>query len=258
MWHAIADWLQKYESIAIWLEGVALVLILFLDWREYRRQGKERAEQHKESAQQLAIMQSQADATRENAMRAKEGADAAKANAEAAKLNAVASAAMLELIVNKERARIRVEMKPLDLTFTGIGVNAVEYTVRLYGTSEARVLESGAEVSVDSSLEPDNRNGYMMPAGLPEVLTPVNPVHEKSTFFMSASSLNPVLVDRIRERKAFVHFRGFIKYRDVFDKERETKFLYLWNVTEWVVIGKQGELYSYWAKCGKEGDNIET
>ncbi len=206
----------------------------------------------------MAIMQRQADATLENAMRAKEGADAAKANAEAAMVNAEASKAMLDLIINKERARIRVEMKKLDLSLTGIGVNAVEYTVRLYGSSEARIIDSGAEVSIDASPEPIVKEGYMMPAGLPEVMTPVNPVHEKSTLFMPMSAMNPDLVDKIQGRKAFVHFRGFIKYKDIFEKERETKFLYLWNVTEWAVIGKVGDLFSYWTKCGNQGDNTET
>jgi hypothetical protein len=37
--NGLANWLKTYESIAIWLEGVALVLILFLDWREYQKQG---------------------------------------------------------------------------------------------------------------------------------------------------------------------------------------------------------------------------
>lgn len=58
MRHVITNWLTKYESIAIWAEGIALVFIFFLDWREYRRQGKERAEQHKEAAAQMEIMQS--------------------------------------------------------------------------------------------------------------------------------------------------------------------------------------------------------
>ena len=56
-------WLAAHEqSLAIWLEGVALVAIFILELVEYKRQGRERIEQHKESAAQMAIMQSQADA----------------------------------------------------------------------------------------------------------------------------------------------------------------------------------------------------
>jgi hypothetical protein len=57
----LANWLHAYEYIAIWLEGIALVLLLLLDWWEYRKQGsertkeeRERVKQHEETAAQLA------------------------------------------------------------------------------------------------------------------------------------------------------------------------------------------------------------
>jgi hypothetical protein len=56
-------WLRTNEqSIAIWLEGIALVAIFILELVEYKRQGREGIEQHRESAAQMAILQSQADA----------------------------------------------------------------------------------------------------------------------------------------------------------------------------------------------------
>jgi hypothetical protein len=66
MWSTLSTvfaWLRTNEqSIAIWLEGLALVAIFGLELKEYKRQGRERKEQHEESAAQLKIMQSQADA----------------------------------------------------------------------------------------------------------------------------------------------------------------------------------------------------
>jgi hypothetical protein len=258
MWEAVGNWFKTYESIAVWAEGIALVAIFFLDWREYRKQGADRIEQHKESAAQMEIMQSHADAARDNATIAKEGAEAARANAEAAKLNADAGKAMLELIISKERARIRVEMKELDLSSIGIGASAVQFKVHLYGASEARITDSGGEAYIAASTEPGPRDSYMLSIGLTEVMTPLSPVVEKSAFFMPVSHLDTAAVDSIRKRKTFVHFRGFIKYKDIFDKERETRFQYLWNVTEWAILGKPGEFYSYWSKCGTGSDNVET
>jgi hypothetical protein len=84
----VFDWLRTNEqSIAIWLEGIALVAIFFLELKEYRRQGRDKKEQHEEWLKQMAIMQSQA--------------DAAKANAEAAKLGAQA-------VLNSERAWVEI------------------------------------------------------------------------------------------------------------------------------------------------------
>ena len=233
MWETFSTWLHKYESIAIWLEGIALVLILALDWWEYRKQGADRIEQHKESNLQMAIMQSQADATKENAIAAKDGAEAAKANAEAARLNAEAAKEMLELIINKERARIRVELKKLDLSVGGYLLSTVEYTVRLYGSTEARIIDSGAEAYVHSSAEPSaTKSSYVLPMALEQVFTPQSPVVDKFAFLSPAMKLEKGDVDKINERKSFVHFRGFIKYKDVFERERETRFQYLWSVTD--------------------------
>jgi|ERR1700739_1643471 hypothetical protein len=65
-----------WEVIGVWVEAVALVGIFVLDWREYRRQGKERQEQHKETMDQIEALQRQADAARDNAIAAKASADA--------------------------------------------------------------------------------------------------------------------------------------------------------------------------------------
>jgi hypothetical protein len=73
----VFDWLQTNEqSVAIWLEGIALVAIFFLELKEYRRQGRDKKEQQEEWLKQMAIMQSQADAARANAEAAKLGAQA--------------------------------------------------------------------------------------------------------------------------------------------------------------------------------------
>ncbi|MGB7729920.1 MAG: hypothetical protein WBL50_17955 [Candidatus Acidiferrum sp.] len=82
---AIFAWLRANEqSLAIWLEGIALVAIFFLELKEYRRQGQERIEQHKELADQMAI--------------AKKAADAAHLSAQA--------------VLNSERAWIEIKLGP--------------------------------------------------------------------------------------------------------------------------------------------------
>jgi hypothetical protein len=85
-------WLALHEqSLAIWLEGLALVAIFGLELKEYWRQGSERKEQHEESLAQMMIMQSHADAARDNAI--------------AAKLNAQA-------VLNSERAWVEIKFGP--------------------------------------------------------------------------------------------------------------------------------------------------
>jgi hypothetical protein len=71
MLNSLIGWLRDYEFVAIWLEGVALVAIFFLDWRERvdqarerREQERERQEQHKETAAQMEIWRKQIHADR--------------------------------------------------------------------------------------------------------------------------------------------------------------------------------------------------
>lgn len=92
MCSAFLDWLTKYEAVAIWLEGIALVAIFIWD-------RKDSHDAHKETLKQMAIMQSQANA-------GKDAAEAAKANAEAAKLGAQA-------VLNSERAWIEIILGPV-------------------------------------------------------------------------------------------------------------------------------------------------
>jgi hypothetical protein len=79
---ALAAWLKDYESLAIWLEGVALVAIFYLDWRERKDQRKERQKQHEETAAQFLVSQKQVEAAIKSADAATEAALAAKRSAE--------------------------------------------------------------------------------------------------------------------------------------------------------------------------------
>ena len=85
-------WLRTNEqSVAVWLEGLALVAIFGLELKEYWRQGRDRIDQHQETLKQLEIMQAHADAT--------------KGAAEAARISAQA-------VLNSERAWIEIKLGP--------------------------------------------------------------------------------------------------------------------------------------------------
>jgi hypothetical protein len=75
---ALADWLETYQAVAIWLEGIALAAILALDWRERIDQRKERRKQHDEIATQLAASTKQVEAAIKSADAAATSANAAQ------------------------------------------------------------------------------------------------------------------------------------------------------------------------------------
>lgn len=55
------------------------------------------------------------------------------------------------------------------------------------------------------------------------------------------------------KRESVVHFEAFVKYKDVFDGERETCFKKIW-----VVYEMGGQALQHWVECGKPEDNQET
>src|SRR4029077_18416746 len=70
------------ETIGVWVEAIALILIFGLDWKERKDNRKDREEQHKETSAQLEIARNQAEATKKSADAAIEAALAAKKSAE--------------------------------------------------------------------------------------------------------------------------------------------------------------------------------
>jgi hypothetical protein len=79
---ALAAWLKDHESLAIWLEGVALVAIFYLDWRERQDQRKERKTQHEATTTQQTASQKQVEAAITSAEAATKSAEAAKQSAD--------------------------------------------------------------------------------------------------------------------------------------------------------------------------------
>jgi hypothetical protein len=66
-------------------------------------------------------------------------------------------------------------------------------------------------------------------------------------------STDNLLVPEIKASRMFVGVRGFIKYRDVFDTDRETSFRYVWKYPSADEIGDGS-----WEKCGAKEENQET
>lgn len=78
----ILHWLDKYQSIALWLEGIALVAIFIWDRLDNNAQHKQTQEQLRIAQDQVAQALRAADAARDAANAAKESADAGKKSAD--------------------------------------------------------------------------------------------------------------------------------------------------------------------------------
>ncbi len=201
MWHAVADWLKTYESLAIWAEGIALVAIFFLDWREYRRQGKERADQHRETADQMAIMQSQADAAKANADAAKDSADA---------------------LVNSERAWVLVETAKIRPVYYQTSV--ISPVVKNFGKTIARILRVCTGFSlVQLTEELPPLPTYGSPQELNFILYP------NREFQPIAIPIRDENIQSAKDGLLVLYVYGFLEYIDLAGAPKTTGFCLIYS-----------------------------
>jgi hypothetical protein len=184
-------------------------------------------------------MQSQTEILKESVAAAKDSAKAANDN--------------IELVIQKEQARLRIKIDALSMNPSGMSA-PVGWTVFHYGTTEAFITQTGAKMSVTGSKEPpDAVWGVWLPTmfGVPEVIISKSPpLQIRGILLHSFSQPERELVEQC---KAFVHLWGFIRYKDVFDRGHEVRFRQIWDVGTFA-----GRPFSHWKGCGTESDNGEV
>jgi hypothetical protein len=253
------DWTDR----AYWLFSGFLVLVGALQvgllWKTLgaiRRQAVIMEEQSTSIQAQATTMQQQSAILEKSVRAAESNANAAQANAEAAKAGAETAKENIEIQVNKERARISIQVDDAFKIQTGPLLNEVAYKILIHGTSPAFIIESIATAVVGDSTDIP-AGSLEVPMLLPPVVNPTTEGTSKTAFVFPSAQMEKVDVDSINAKRKFVHFYGKVKYRDVFGRERLTKFRYMWTVTDFLRIGS-ASFYSYWLKAGTEDENSET
>jgi hypothetical protein len=200
-------------------------------------------------------------------------------SADAAKLNAIAAKQAVEIVISKERCRIRM-MTPGGLklpyrstqtthesVFESNDPQQLYYRVNWYGLTEGYVVEAVHGACVSDSQEPPNTPSSPIDQ-FPWRLDPTDP--EQAWWTVSVRMLPRLesmddIADVIEGRK-FIHFWGFIRYRDVFfdvfRQRRITAYRYVWNFTgnpvDTPVGTPLGGRFGRWIKCGPPEENRQT
>jgi len=192
---------------------------------------------------------------RNSVIQARRGAKAAKIGADAAKAGAEATRQSVEMLMSKERARLRVDIAPFELK-KEFGVYRVNFTVSNPGPTAAFIVETGCVTYYlpPSLIASENAgSAAIFPLStLPSVISPNSPPIQQYAFLFITDEW---LIPEIKKGTFFVGMRGFIKYRDVFDRDRETRFRYVWK---YLTMYGLGEEYGNWEKCGTEAENQAT
>jgi hypothetical protein len=176
--------------------------------------------------------------------------------AAAANTSADAAIKNVNLVISKERARLRIEVQPLKLPDqTPFLVPNIEYKIRIYGPTEAIIRATVADTSVTESQEP--------PIGAALYWLSIPPIISGADSpFVARHLMNPTTsieadIRDVRRGVKFVHFWGSIVYEDVFTNTYFTNFRFVWRP----IVGVTSEdvqRISTWYKCGPPKDNSET
>jgi hypothetical protein len=200
----------------------------------------------------------------------------------------------IDVIIDKERPRLRVRALDFDpwgdtTTFNSGTVpfqcHVLKLRVSFFGSSTAFVTESNAIARLFDSSEPviELEKYRLRMQGLPDeitaaTVTPIEipvPIWEDIIYGEATARLpsidDPAVrrartifigelvafdADKIKSGKQFIHFNGFIKYRDVFGRDRETTFRLRWQLTLGVTL--KGDPAGQWIKWGPQEANRET
>src|ERR1039458_4222098 len=130
----------------------------------------------------------------------------------AAQTSADAANANIELVVNKERGRIFVEVDDLDFAETRLLTHQVTYRVVFHSPTVSFIENTAANVDVTDSAEPDEIRFFPLSITIRKVIPPAFPTQDCRALFFRM--LDQFEIDQVNHQKSFVHFRGFIKYRD--------------------------------------------
>ena len=161
----------------------------------------------------------------------------------------------VEMFVNRERSHLRVEVMPLQ--WPPAGAVRVGYKVTLHGATEAYVTSSCARVEITDSSEPGDDGQWYPAMSIPQVITPDNRVQEAQVQgVFPKSNLEQSDIAAIDAGKKFIHFRGFVKYNDVFGAERWTRCRRMWEFA--MLRNPDGSRSGHWSKRGGAKDNSET
>jgi hypothetical protein len=251
-WH----WYAPLLNYQFWLVVAAFLTLFVIGWQavETRRAAEETKLAAEATQRSTAAIERQAGIMEQQMKAMETAAEAAKASAEAANAN-------IKLFINKERAWLAVEVD--DLVWENpivpppvTTLKGVYYKVRFFGSTPAFIEDSSVSAFLYDPAQNTGINDIPMAIPVPKIVSADTKLETFHTSILprilTSLDLSNDELDAIKKGKLAVRFRGFVRYRDAFEIERETKFDYLWKESGLFGFGTE------WTKYGTPADNVES
>lgn len=162
------------------------------------------------------------------------------------------------LVISKERAKLRLENSSLESRpklSADWSRGFISYKISNYGITKAIVVSASFGATIDASPAANVHNDILLPGKLPTTVAPDTVLDCVVEMFHRFTG--DVDLKAVANGKLFVRFFGHVKYRDVFDIERETSFYLLWKSFSPMSVAQSLDLGS-WIKIGPPDANRET
>ncbi|HEY3927357.1 MAG TPA: hypothetical protein VGL89_03180 [Candidatus Koribacter sp.] len=249
----VSEWVMSFLTLAYVLIASGTLYVI-------REQGKDvhgtvaaMRDQHAVMLLQYESTKSQVDLIEKQVSEMSEQTKILQESVGASAAAAETSKRSVDAMIDKERARISIELGTLkiDPPSTQWSFNHVEYRVFVHGATPAFIEDATYRLDATGTEEFPENDTWPHSMNLKRTMVPnFDGELRKAIFFR-----NEPIESEILARKQFVHFAGGVFYKDVFGIKRETRFRYIWDVTD--LSNLDGKLFAYWRKLGGDSENFE-
>lgn len=250
-----------------WQAVVGIVTMFVIGWQAVETRRAAQASQRS-----VVIMERQTKATEDSAKATQDTVTAIRQQVDlmerqttATEKAAEAASENVEIFISRERARLRVDLLPFNITDKVGKTHLVNFVITMHGHTSAFITNSGASayfLPQNAINVEDVSDQVMFPIpDLPSTIPPGNSPINTYSFLLIDEDDYADIISEIEKGRMVIGIRGFIKYRDVFDKPRETAFRYAWSLEGGPLgaIGVINELSGgEWIVSGPPEDNRET
>ena len=185
-------------------------------------------------------------------------------SADAALLNAQAANVQIQMMKDKERARLRIELQELDLTrMPRMGNLSIQYKVILSGSTQAAILSSACRAGVVLRDEFPGPGELFPKMIIPSVITPTMGEVESMAMVLLSDDLNLAfkfsdeLIQSIKDSERRVFCEGYVRYKDVFGECWVFNFKQIWAYCAEPLPADPVWQGGYWENYGDETENGE-
>jgi hypothetical protein len=151
----------------------------------------------------------------------------------AAKDGAKAAQEAIELAILRERAKVRIELAPLEVKHLGVHtwIASVAVNILNLGATKAFPIETSGVLALSRSSEKYTAK-YVHPL-ITEAVIPATDKPIEATLLDSSAGQDTIW--ELNTDNRYAHVYGVIRYKDVFEKEHATSFRYTWRTNQWVL-----------------------